>query len=85
ETDWQIWIAQGQNPYPCRYVITSKEVDQSPQFTLVVRDWKAGAAVGQSDFAFTAPPGAKLLQAEDIQALKETSDLPENYKIGASE
>ena len=24
DTDWQIWIAQGKNPYPCRYVITSK-------------------------------------------------------------
>ncbi|MFL6735369.1 MAG: DUF2092 domain-containing protein, partial [Sphingomicrobium sp.] len=30
ETDWQIWFAEGQNPYPCRYVFTSKEVVQSP-------------------------------------------------------
>ncbi len=85
ETDWQIWIAQGQDPYPCRYVITSKEVDQAPQFTLVVRDWKAGGAVAQSDFAFKPPAGAKLLDAKDIQTLKETSDLPENYKIGESQ
>ena len=28
--DWQIWIAQGEHPYPCRYVITSKGVDQGP-------------------------------------------------------
>ncbi|MFL6739173.1 MAG: DUF2092 domain-containing protein [Sphingomicrobium sp.] len=82
ETDWQIWIAQGANPYPCRYVITSKDVDQSPQFTLVVSDWKAGGAGG--DFTFTPPAGAKLLDAKDIEALKETSDLPENYKIGES-
>ena len=26
EVDWQIWIAQGARPYPCRYVITSKKV-----------------------------------------------------------
>jgi hypothetical protein len=82
ETDWQIWIAQGANPYPCRYVITSKDVDQSPQFTLVVSDWKAGGAGG--DFTFTPPAGAKLLDAKDIETLKETSDLPENYKIGES-
>ncbi|MFL6724748.1 MAG: DUF2092 domain-containing protein, partial [Sphingomicrobium sp.] len=74
ETDWQIWIAQGANPYPCRYVITSKDVDQSPQFTLVVSDWKAGGAGG--DFTFKPPAGAKLLDAKDIEALKETSDLP---------
>jgi len=24
DVDWQIWIAQGDRPYPCRYVITSK-------------------------------------------------------------
>ena len=44
DTDWQIWIAQGANPYPCRYVITSKGVDQAPQFTMTIRDWKAGGA-----------------------------------------
>jgi hypothetical protein len=85
ETDWQIWIAQGANPYPCRYVITSKDVDQAPQFTMVVRDWKAGAGVAGDDFAFNPPAGAKKLDAKDLQALKETSDLPENYRIGESE
>jgi hypothetical protein len=82
ETDWQIWIAQGPTPYPCRYVITTKGVDQAPQYTLVVRDWKAGAGVAGGDFAFKPPAGAKLLDAKDIKALKEASDLPENYKIG---
>ena len=84
ETDWQIWITQGENPRPCRYVITSKDVDQAPQFTMVVHDWKAGAALGSSDFAFRPPAGAKKLDAKDLQELKETSDLPENYRIGES-
>ena len=26
EVDWQIWIAQGARPYPCRYVITAKRL-----------------------------------------------------------
>jgi hypothetical protein len=82
ETDWQIWIAQGKNPYPCKYVITSKGVDQAPQFTITIRDWKAGAEVPAADFNFTAPAGAKKLDAKDLQALKEASDLPENYRLG---
>jgi hypothetical protein len=82
DTDWQIWIAQGPKPYPCRYVITSKGVDQAPQFSLTIRDWKAGAA-GQGSYTFTPPPGAKKLDAKDLAKLKETADLPENYKIGA--
>jgi len=81
DTDWQIWIAQGPNPYPCRYVITSKGVDQAPQFTLEVRAWKAGGAGG--DFSFTPPAGARRMKVEDLQTLRDTSDLPENYRIGA--
>src|SRR6478672_2972598 len=85
DTDWQIWIHQGANPYPCRYVITSKGVDQAPQFTLEVRDWKVGGSPSASDFTFVAPAGAKKLDAKDIESLKDTSDLPDNYKIGATQ
>ena len=64
DTDWQIWIAQGANPYPCRYVITSKGVDQAPQFSMTVRDWKA--ALGRArQLRFTPPAGAKKLDAKD--------------------
>jgi len=85
DTDWQIWIHQGANPYPCRYVITSKGVDQAPQFTLEVRDWKVGGSPGAADVTFKAPAGAKRLDAKDIESLKDTSDLPDNYKIGATQ
>src|SRR6476620_2904969 len=69
DTDWQIWIAQGPKPYPCRYVITSKGVDQAPQFSMTIRDWKAGAA-GQGSYVFTPPAGAKKLDAKDLANLK---------------
>ena len=82
ETDWQIWIAQGPNPYPCRYVITSTGVDQAPQFTMTIREWKAGGSAAAGDFAFNAPAGAKRIEEKDLPALKETSDLPENFKLG---
>ncbi len=82
DADWQIWIAQGANPYPCRYVITSKEVDQAPQFTMDIRDWKAGGSPAVSDFTFAPPSGAKKLDANDIEALKDASDLPVNFRIG---
>jgi hypothetical protein len=83
DTDWQIWIAQGKEPYPCRYVITSKGVDQAPQYSMTIRGWKAGAAAGQPSFSFTPPAGATKVDVKDLETLKETSDLPENYRIGA--
>jgi hypothetical protein len=84
DTDWQIWIAQGENPYPCRYVITSKEVDQAPQFTMEIREWNAGATASDSSFSFTPPAGATRMDVADLQNLRDTSDLPENYRIGAA-
>jgi hypothetical protein len=83
DTDWQIWIAQGPNKYPCRYVITSKGVDQAPQFTLEVREWKAGGSPG--NFSFSPPAGAKKMDVKDLKNLKDTADLPENYRTGGAE
>ncbi len=85
DTDWQIWIAQGKDPYPCRYVITSKGVDQAPQFTLEVREWRTGAGAGASGFSFTPPAGARRMKVEELKTLRETSDLPENYRTGATQ
>ena len=50
--DWQIWIAQGDRPYPCRYVITSTKVKGSPQYTVEVRDWKTGDEVASDSFSW---------------------------------
>lgn len=83
ETDWQIWIAHGDAPYPCRYVVTSKDVAGEPQFTMVVREWNAGGSA--ASFSFTPPAGANELTVEQLKDLREMSDLPENYRMGAAE
>ena len=54
EVDWQIWIAQGDRPYPCRYVITSSKVKGSPQYTIDVRDWKTGDEVASDGFSLAS-------------------------------
>src|SRR5215470_13675335 len=45
DVDWELWIAQGNRPYPCRYVVTSTQVNRAPQYTIDIRDFKAGAQV----------------------------------------
>jgi len=74
--DWQIWIAQGQNPYPCRYVVTSTKVKGFPQYTIDVRSWKAGAGSVEGDFNFKAPDGA---QKRDLKDLPDADELPEIF------
>ena len=71
EVDWQIWIAQGARPYPCRYVITSKKVTGWPQYTLDIRNWKAGTEVASDGFKLEIPSGAKQLIPGQIPDLDE--------------
>jgi len=71
EVDWQIWIAQGTRPYPCRYVITSKKVTGWPQYTLDIRGWKAGTEVAFDGFKLEIPPGAKKLMPGEVPDLDE--------------
>ena len=71
EVDWQIWIAQGARPYPCRYVITSTKIAGSPQYTIDVRTWKTGADVGADSFKAEIPSGAKKLEPIELTDFDE--------------
>ena len=82
EVDFQIWIAQGANPYPCRYVITSKDIPHSPQYIIQIRDWKTGSAVASDDFGFKNSTKAKKV---DVKDLKGMSALPDHFKRGAAQ
>jgi len=79
EVDWQIWIAQGGRPYPCRYVITSKQVAQAPQYSVTIRDWKTGAEAGSGEFSFTNTTGAKKIDLKDLPNMDE---LPNIFAVG---
>jgi hypothetical protein len=77
DVDWQIWIAQGDRPYPCRYVITSKQVDQGPQYSVQVRDWKTGSEVAADNFGFINTINARKIGTVD---LGDVDELPSQFK-----
>jgi hypothetical protein len=79
EVDFQIWIAQGKHPYPCRYVITSKRISGGPQYTIQTRDWKTGGEVAATDFSFKNPTKADKVALKD---LKGAADLPDHFRKG---
>jgi hypothetical protein len=82
EVDWQIWIAQGERPYPCRYVITSKFMVGGPEYTIQIRDWKTGDKVEATDFSFKNPTDARKV---DLKNLEGTDALPEHFVIGEAQ
>ncbi|MGB8714616.1 MAG: DUF2092 domain-containing protein [Onishia taeanensis] len=79
DVDWQIWIAQAQQPRPCRYAIASKLIDGGPQYTIQFGDWKTGNEVIATDFSFTPPTEAEKVELKD---LKSAETLPDHFRQG---
>ena len=81
EVDWQIWIAQGERPYPCRYVITSKLVTDGPQYSIQTRDWKTSNEATPEEFGFKNATNAKKIELENIP---DADELPKIFSVGDS-
>ncbi|MEK1889268.1 MAG: DUF2092 domain-containing protein [Phyllobacterium sp.] len=79
DLDWQIWIAQGEHPYPCRYVITATKVDRAPQYSIQISDWKTGTDVAADDFEFKNSTNADKV---DLKKLGDIDELPEHFAVG---
>ena len=80
EVDLQIWIAQGDKPYPCKYVVTSRTVADGPQYGVEFRNWKTGADVAADDFMFKNSTNAEKIDVKDLQ--DKVADLPSNFSMG---
>lgn len=80
ETDWQIWITQGDKPRPCRLTITSKTLALAPEYAINITDWTDGA--GNADFALKAPEGAKTVEWDQLSGL---GDVPAALVEGAAQ
>ncbi len=76
DIDWQIWIAQGDQTYPCKFTITSKNVPLSPQYSIQLRDWKTGDDVAPDDFVFNNTTNATKVDVKDVQGM---GDLPGHF------
>lgn len=71
--DWQIWVAQGDMPHPCRLTITSKDVAGWPTYTLDFTDWGKGAA--PAEFTLAAPEGAAAVAITEVPDLDEVAGI----------
>jgi hypothetical protein len=62
EVDWQIWIQEGAKPVPRKFVVTSKKMPGSPQFSSVMTNWQTAPQVTDATFAFSPPKGAQKIE-----------------------
>ncbi|MCX5568805.1 DUF2092 domain-containing protein [Kaistia nematophila] len=83
DTDWQLWVEVGEQPIPCKMVITSKTVGGAPQYTIRFTDWHSGTQFPAGTFAFKPPEGARKVdfsQLADIDEIPAAGAMPNDVK-----
>jgi hypothetical protein len=80
DIDWQLWIKVGDQPTPCKMVITSKTINNAPQYTLRIKSWKTDVKPASDAFVFRPPPNAQMISQDALIGLDE---LPPEASTGA--
>ena len=63
--DWQLWIATGDAPLPCKLAIVATDDERLPEYTSVL-GWTLDAPVADADFVFVPPADARKIGVEEI-------------------
>ncbi len=74
--DFQVCIAQGEQPLPQRIVITYKSSEGEPQFWAQFSDWNLKPALDDASFTFTPPEGAQEITFLATTAPTAPTDAP---------
>jgi len=61
DTDWQIWIEEGDRPLVRKMVITSIDVEGAPEFRVVMRKYNLAPTFSNDYFHFTPPVDATAI------------------------
>lgn len=71
KVDWQLWVQTGDEPFPLKYVITSKWLAGAPQYEVRLREWNPKPRIKAGKFAFSAPKGARRLETIPVNEMGE--------------
>jgi hypothetical protein len=67
QVDWQIWIQDGSQPLPVRFVVTTKGMRSQPQFTVRLSRWEPGAKISPIMFQFADLSDARRVQSFPVR------------------
>lgn len=60
--DWQIWIQDGTQPLPRKFVITTRDLANAPQFAVVITKWNLTPTFNDGLFTFKPPKDARKVE-----------------------
>jgi hypothetical protein len=58
DVDFQVWVAVGDQPLPCKYVVTDTGTDALISISTVTSDWDVAPAAADASFNFVPPEGS---------------------------
>ena len=61
DVDFQVWVADGELPLPCKYVVTDTSTPALLSISTVMSEWNVTPAVTEDSFSFVPPEGAKAI------------------------
>jgi hypothetical protein len=65
--DFQVWIAEGPQPWPHRYTVTDTGTPIPLSITTLLSEWRILSAVDDAMFRFVPPKGAQQIRFLSIE------------------
>ena len=61
DVDFQVWVADGDQPLPCKYVVTDTSTPALISVSTTMSDWNVAPAAADDLFSFDPPEGAMAI------------------------
>jgi len=68
DIDFQVWVADGDRPLPCKYVVTDTSTPALTSISTVMSEWNVAPATADDSFNFVPPEGAKAISFMPLDA-----------------
>ncbi len=71
--DFQIWIAEGDKPWPCKYTVTETSTPALLSISTELSGWSTSPAVSDADFKFVPPKGTQQIRFMSVEPMRSTT------------
>lgn len=73
DVDFQVWVADGKQPLPCKYVVTDTSTPALISVSTVMSDWNVAPAAADASFNFVPSEGDMAITFMPLDASSSTS------------
>jgi hypothetical protein len=73
DVDFQVWVADSEQPLPCKYVVTDTETPARVSVSTVMSGWHISPVLSDDMFEFTPPAGSHLIDFMPIEVASQAT------------